>query len=394
MLALLVLSAPTHAARIDEVHEAAIAKVEQMVWDEEARAVVQGQGLELMNVTWEDTGRDTGSAVGPNISDMTIGVRDHVGQLHPMPVMRFDNFTDKTADVRSDRFWLRVGNADGSEPRSVSLAEVLQNTERYLSSDDGRIRGSLWNARDEHVLVSAQAAFLPVPRKGEATFTPVIYNYQSYEGNPAVATIVATREGTSVQIVDNSGSYMSEVLYFDHEGQRAPFTATRLSDFKASGGDGTHGSVTAASEDGLNTVLVAQVPLKVKTQVRKGWGGMLDDMPPMPMAMTEESRSSDVETAVIGHGDTEGPYKGLAGLTIERDDRFPVRVTVQLYQATSNGVVNAEDVRRLRKQIDRIYAEGDYVGSLVTTAPTDRPTDWRSQPAPRWAGPGFTAGVW
>ena len=99
--------------------------------------------------------------------------------------------------------------------------------------------------------------------------------------------------------------------------------------------------------------------------------------------------SSDVEQAVVGHGETEGPYKGLDGLTIERDDRFPVRVTVQLYQATSNGIVSAEDVKRLRKQIDRIYAEGDYVGSLVTTAPTDRPTDWRTVEGPVWADPTF-----
>lgn len=388
MLSLVTLFA-AHAA--DARHEAAIQKVESMVWDQQARAVVERHGLQLMNVTWEDTGRNTGSAVGPNISDMTIGVRDHVGRLHPMPVMRFDNFTDETADVRSDRFWLRVGNADGSRARSVSLAEVLQDTERFLTRDDGRIRGSLWDARDEHVLVSAQAAFLPVPTKGEATFTPVIYNYQSSAENPAVLTLVATREGTSIQIVDNSADYMSEVLYFNQDGERAPFTATRLSDFRASGGDGTHGSVSAAGEDGLNTVLVVQVPLKQRAPARS-FGGLLDDAVPMSMAMEESAeRRSDVETAVIGHGETEGPYKELAGLTIERDRRFPVRVTVQLYQATSNGVVSDGDVERLRAQIDRIYREGDYVGSLVTTGPTARPTDWRS-PAPMWADVPFTAG--
>ena len=39
-----------------------------------------------------------------------------------------------------------------------------------------------------------------------------------------------------------------------------------------------------------------------------------------------------------------GPYTELDGLTIERDPRFPVRVTVQFYQATSNGVLAAADV--------------------------------------------------
>lgn len=208
-------------------------------------------------------------------------------------------------------------------------------------------------------------------------------------GNPAVLTIVATREGTSLQIVDNSADYMSGVLYFNQEGERAPFTVTRLSGFKAKGGDGTHGSVAAASEDGLNTVLVAQVPLKVKAPPARSWGGPLDDL---MMEEGVESRSvGDVETAVIGHGEVEGLFKELAGLSIERDPRFPVRVTVQLYQATSNGVVGDDDVARLRAQIDRIYAEGDYVGSLVTTAPTGRPTDWRSD-EPVWADVPFVTG--
>jgi hypothetical protein len=384
-----LITLPSFAADVDVVHEAAIQKVEAMTFDTSARNLVAAEGLSLMNVTWEDTGRNAGSAVGPNISDMTIGVRDHTGSLHPMPVMRFDNFTDKTADISSDSFWLRVGNADGSQARSVSIADILHDTTAFLGEHDGTIKGSLWNERDEHVLVSAQAAFLPVPESGEATFTPVIYNYQSYADNPAVLTIVATREGTSIQIVDNRDGYMSESLFFNQEGERAPFTAVRLSDFKAGGGDGTHGSVSAANEDGLNTVLVAQVPLKVRPRPQP--------KPPknLPMmygaAEMEESipfRSSDVEQAVIGHGETEGSYKGLAGLTIERDTRFPVRVTVQFYQATSNGVVNPQDVKRLRQQIDRVYDQADYVGSLVTTAPTERPTDWRSTRT-RWADPTF-----
>lgn len=395
-LSLVALSAltTTSAHASDAQHALAIQNVEAMVYDRTAQQMVQSQGLGLMNVTWEDTGRNSGSAVGPNISDLTIGVRDAQGALHPMPILRFDNFTDRTADVRSDQFWLRVGNAAGDDTHAVSLKDVLKDVESYLSpGEKGSIKGSLWNARDEHVLVSAQAAFLPVPKSGEATFTPVIYNYQSYAENPAILTIVATREGTSIQIVDNGESYMSEVLYFNEKGERAPFTATRLSDFRKSGQQ-AHGSVSAANEDGLNTVLIAQIPLVVAP---RGWDGAKGGLPLMMMddeaAESLGRGGSDVETAVVGHGETEGPYKGLAGLQIERDTRFPVRVTVQFYQATSNGVVAPEDVKRLRQQIDRVYAEGDYVGSLVTTAPTQRPTDWRSNPgdAPVWANRNFVA---
>jgi hypothetical protein len=53
-------------------------------------------------------------------------------------------------------------------------------------------------------------------------------------------------------------------------------------------------------------------------------------------------------------------------------------VTVQFYQATSNGVVSPADVARMAAQIDKVYAKGDYVGSLVVPAPSDRrrPTNY------------------
>ena len=57
-----------------------------------------------------------------------------------------------------------------------------------------------------------------------------------------------------------------------------------------------------------------------------------------------------------------------------------MRVTVQFYKATDDGRVTDADVRALRKQIDRVYASGDYVGSLVTDGYTGRPTEWTREP--------------
>jgi hypothetical protein len=178
-----------------------IAAVESLVWDGQSQAMAGKHGLSLVNVTWEDTGRDKGSAWGPNISDMTIGVRDSRNQLHPMPVLRFGNYTDETIDVSPDRLLLSVGNERGGSLEAVSLSELLKDTRSFLHDRSSWTGGgrSLWADRDEKgVILSAQAALLPVPLQGEATFTPVIYNYQSSPGNPAVLAIVATREGTSV----------------------------------------------------------------------------------------------------------------------------------------------------------------------------------------------------
>src|SRR5829696_7312683 len=89
--------------------------------------------------------------------------------------------------------------------KRVSLSEFLEDPTSYLSKPSSwKARNrSLIADRDTKVLVSAQAAFLPVPKQGKATFNPVLFNYQSYSGNPAVLTILATREGTSTTIIDN-----------------------------------------------------------------------------------------------------------------------------------------------------------------------------------------------
>lgn len=88
-------------------------------------------------------------------------------------------------------------------------------------------------------------------------------------------------------------------------------------------------------------------------------------------------RQSDVERAVLGHGETEGPFVEINGQRLERDPRFPIRVTVQFYRATSNGVVTDEDLRAMHAEIERVYQQGDWVGSLVVPAGRrERPTDW------------------
>lgn len=52
-------------------------------------------------------------------------------------------------------------------------------------------------------------------------------------------------------------------------------------------------------------------------------------------------------------------------------------MTVQSYQATSNGgVVSEEDMAEIAGQIGRVYQQADYVGSLVVEEETGRPTEY------------------
>lgn len=373
----------------------AIRKTAEMTQDPEAQRLASSHGLNVMSLTWEDTGRFKGSSVGPNISDMTIQVLEG-GRTRCMPVIRFPNFSDKTCDLDPADFTVLVGNQRSSSPlRRVSLRDLLEEPTRYLSrpsSWKGNVR-SLIADRDSKVLVSAQACFLPVPKQGKATFNPVLFNYQSRQNDPAVLTILATREGTSMTVIDNTrdafseGAAWGQRLFHNAAGQRASLTGQRLSDFNAGGGDQTSGPSKGA---GMSMVMLIQVPLKQKQLVRGGFGGggFGGEMAAAPAMKSRSRGQSDVEAAVIGHGDLEGPFTEIDNLAIERDPRFPVRVTVQFYKATSNGVVNAADMTAIKGEIDRVYSESDSVGSLVTEGRTGRITEYdgpKAQPHGWWA---------
>jgi hypothetical protein len=354
-------------------------------------------GLDVVHVTWEDTARYKGSAVGPNISDMTIQVQSvHRGRpcLTCMPVIRFPNFSDRSCDLPIESFLLRVGNERGEPLRTIDLRAYLGDLRRYLTRGDSWAgeRTSLLAARDSHVLVSAQACFLPVPQGGSASFTPVIFNYQSRASQPAVLAIVVTREGTSATVVDNQrvaiavGGSHGQRLLFNQAGERAPFTGERASDVLSSGTGGAGGGSRAAAL-AASAVLLIQVPLKyVPASTR---------FPTLDfMCMEQERGISSVEEAVIGHGPVEGPFTEIDGLAIERDDRFPIRVTVQLYKATSDGSPDEDAFVEIGAQIEGVYADAKMVGSLVDAGATGRATEWDDGGAGKQEPPGWWGAFW
>lgn len=411
-LAALAAATPISPARD---HDRAVERVANMVSDGRAQALASSHGLQLLNVLWEDTGRWQGSSVGPNISDVTIEVVSTDGKgrkLALMPVLRFPNFADRTADVRLDRIWLRAGNErKGGEEKVISLRDFLAEPGRYLSFPaEGRIKaGSLLAPRDTHALVSAQAAFLPVPSQGRATFHPVIFNYQSTARNPAVLTILVTRQGASLTVVDNArdtvsgGASWGQRLFFNAGGERAPLTAERISDVLERGST-MNGEAATSLGDDANLLLLVQVPLRYREQPRRALASEAAPAPfaaAAPKAGEKKARSSDLEVAVLGHGELEGPFTELAGLEVERDPRFPVRVTVQFYQATATGEIGDAEVAHLATLISKVYEKGDFVGSLVVPAPGDarRPTAWDgASPPPAhaawWDFPGLLERWW
>ncbi|MBB6480651.1 hypothetical protein [Spirochaeta isovalerica] len=370
----------------------AIERTADMVYDQSAIELASRYGLDIVDVTWEDTGRYYNSSVGPNISDMTIqvGLQDRDNrdffEVTAMPVIRFPNNDDLSTDLDPRDFTLLTGNEKGEDLKRISLYDFLESPGDFLSDPDSwpGLSNSLLAPRDSKVLVSAQACFLPIPSGGKAIFNPVLFNYQSYEKNPAVLTVLATREGTSVTIIDNvrdtydGGFFRGQRLFFNRNGEKASLTGQRQSEFFRENNSGQSGtsSAEAGRESGLNMVLLIQIPLKQKPQRRGFFGGWMEESAmesAVPMAM---EKSSDVENAVIGSGPVEGPFIEIDGLKIKRDPDFPVRVTVQFYKATSNGIVSERDIDEIAHQIRKVYSQGDYVSSLVTGGGAGRVTEY------------------
>jgi hypothetical protein len=391
-----------------------VAKVSAMVGDPQVTSGASRRGLAVQNVNWEDTGRAVGSALGPNISDLTLQVRRRengrfVSAL--MPVLRFPNFSDRTGDVPADRFFVRVGNErSGGQLRTVALTDVLRDLKAFASLPDSiRGSGNLLAPRDTHFLVSAQAVFLPIPKQGKAEFNPVLFNYQSAPGSPAVLSILVTRQGTSVSVVENrpedgaSAVGAGQELYFNNGGQRAAFTAERKSEVKArieAHGGPQNEDERSALAKGADVLFLVQVPLVHANQGRLGGMPPAADMPmatgggmqapgasmapaaaPMKKAEAARGATSDVEQAVLGHGPNLGPFSEGHGLRFVRDPKFPIRITVQFYKATSNGVVSEADLDGISRSIGSVYEHADFVGSLVMPdGDPRRPTAWQKIP--------------
>jgi len=267
-----------------------VRRVGNMTSDSNLQRRVSQRGLSLVNVMWEDTGRAQGSALGPNISDFTLQVREREGrgfQSTLMPVIRPPNFSDRTGDVPADKFFVRTGNQGWGGLSSVALTDVLKDIRSFVTVPESILgNGNLLAARDTHFLVSAQAVFLPIPKTGKAEFNPVLFNYQSAPSSPAVLSILVTRQGTSVSVIENrgedrGGSGMGQELYFNNHGQRAAFTAERKSDVEAKiaakGGAETEDDKSALQK-GADVLFLVQVPL---IHENRGWLGGAAPSPPV-----------------------------------------------------------------------------------------------------------------
>lgn len=323
--------------------------VSKIAQDGGVRALAEAEGLNITTVSWEDTGRYKGSSVGPNISDMTLRVDGR-----RMPMIRRPNFGDVSCDTPIEMHTVKVGNENGGELKEIPLRQLLEKI-------------GMWLDRDQSILSTTQACVLPL-KDGKVEFSVQLFNYQYDEEDPAVLTIVASDQGTSVTVVTEP----DQVLNFNKNGTAADFLAQRLTDFRAETGSTATGAMTADEAD-KNMLRVYQVPLKqTKPKTREVFlesacfsmagGGMMEKSMAMPAAM-----SRGFEDAILSTGEGKGPYNGIEGRKLVRDERFPIRCTYQYYKVTDVPEVPYELLRVIKAQLSKLYDEAEARGSLVTT---------------------------
>lgn len=351
--------------------------------NQKVKAELAKAGLDITNVSWQDTGRYHNSTVGGNISDVRLVAitKDREGKTETFtqPIVRLPNFQDVTVDIDMDQVFIPVGNAVGVKPYGVSLKTVLEYLPLFTSSSE-KIKGSLFSEqRDSKVLVSAQAAILPVTKQGEAHFVPSIYNYQSTEEHPAVLVILVSNRGTSVTVIDNQRDKVQnasgQMLFHNKNGEKAPFVIqslkevsstkegqARIEDLKNSG-------QSVAGQSDVNQVMMIQVPLKHPPMDRgfitlSATSFALDGLESAPRGGTKGLDKGVVDVAKY----TLGKFVELNGLgeKLERDHDLPIRVDVIKYMASDTTDLTAAEVRTLPEELRGIYEAGSNIGSLVT----------------------------
>jgi len=88
---------------------------------------------------------------------------------------------------------------------------------------------------------------------------------------------------------------------------------------------------------------------------------------------------ADVEDAIISVGEVEGEFREIGDLEIKVDERYPVRVTLQYYKATSNGVIDEDVMAEVYQQLVDARSFGENVGSLVVGGDTGRTTEFTTK---------------
>ena len=345
--------------------------------DRKLNELAANNRLTINNITWEDTSRWKDSALGSNITDQSLTVSGQNCTL--MPVIRRSNFMDITCDMDIDNFSVMVGNESGKALTKISLQQYLQNIGMYTG--DFKVE-SVYDPRDKAILTSSQFCVLPL-KNGKVNFGVQLFNYQSDEDNSALLTIVASKEGTSTQIITKR----QQILYFNQNGKAHDFSATRLSEDRRNRGVSTSGNMSQDEQE-RNCLIILHVPLVVPERPRRSYAFASIKVSMAKSMASVESKSMlpapsaplGLEEGMLSVGEEKGDFRGLRGergqfLKVERDRSKPIRAVLQFYMLTDTDRFKESAFKFMSDKIDQVCSSGMNMGSLVVSGPTTRPTE-------------------
>lgn len=310
-------------------------ELSQLYRNQRVKAMFTEKGYDVLNIQWEDTGRYQNSCWGSNISDQSLVVDNTL-----MPVVRRPNFTDKTFDVDIKEFNVFSGNDTGDGKLvKVPLKTFLEGKGWFLP-------------RDEKLLVSTQACFLPL-QDGFCKFGVKIHNYQTSSDDPTLACIVASAQGVSCAPITE----YNQTLYFNRNGRAHPFEARRLEeDRKERKVQDAKALELTSEEKQRNMLLIFHVPLKKqKVPPRGEYHGFIntaaydDDGDDVELGFQSASLDSDGVGALLS-ASSKPVFRGFDAAVLRvadedrgafptfnanqkyvRDPDLPIRCTVQYY---------------------------------------------------------------
>ena len=191
--------------------------------DQNFLALVRKEKFSPVKISWEDIGRHQGSVWGDRISDVGIWVRqnesDPQSAALALSVRRDQNFRDKILVVPSER--IKIHRKQHGKTQELTLSQRLRELDLYSKK------------RDRNVIVSNQFAVLPVPAhdmKGawkDGVPPRAAFNFSIYPYGSTNYVITDVIEGSSEAIV---GPGNHQYLYYNIDGKKAPFTASRAED--------------------------------------------------------------------------------------------------------------------------------------------------------------------
>lgn len=337
-------------------------------------SLMQRNQFHPVKISWEDIGRDEGSAWGDRISDVGIWVRkderNPASAQLALSVRRDSNFRDKVLMVPAEKIKIHVKHRGRLVEKS--LPERLRELE--LSSAN----------RDRNVIVSNQFAIVPVPAHDMRGSWPqghaprAAFNFSIFPYGSTNFVITDVIEGSHEAIV---GPGNHQMLYANLNGQKAPFTASRAQDrpdllkmekeLKSKGMDVD-----------VQRYYLIQIPLKRDRAIQQSNMGTPPMHRPQPSPIYKsqslesapsslsmkkqnayEEEAPGLDRVAIGTGEAEGGYFTGSGYQGARAEE-PIRVTV-VYFVTPVRKITESDMQTFAKAFSEWDSKAIWGGSFV-----------------------------